>query len=319
MTLMINLRKIYSYLWLPAIILLLAVTPAFGIRLVNVELLFEISAQLSQPSDVAVSATGQIYIVDGVNNRIRIYSPQGAPVSSFGSEGAGDGEFRYPLGIDIADSGRVYVADSGNHRVQIFDRAGGFINQIKLAPTPKHPADPTDIAVDETSNRGYVVDNDNHRILVYDLSNLQLLDSYGTPGTGKQAFRYPFMITLDKENYLYIVDVINTRVQVLNADGLFVNFIGGWGVEKGEFFRPKGVAVDKSSRIYVSDSYMGVIQISTETGEFYAAIGDPANGKVKKFKTPVGIFIDRQDRLYVVEMFADKVGVYRRAGETDSK
>ena len=308
----------YAPLWLATIILLLAVAPAYGIRLINVELLFEISGPLKQPSDVAVSKSGQIYVVDGVNNRVRVYSPQGAPLSSFGTQGAGEGEFRYPLGIDIAESGRVYVADSGNHRVQIFDRNGAFISQIKLAATPKHPADPTDIAVDETRNRCYVVDNDNHRILVYDLSNLRLLDSYGTPGTDKRAFRYPFMITLDKEKYLYIVDVINTRVQVLNPDGLFVNFIGGWGVEKGEFFRPKGVAVAKNSRIYVSDSYMGVIQIFTATGEFYAAIGEPASGKVKKFKTPVGLFIDGQDRLYVVEMFANKVGVYRQVGEAES-
>jgi DNA-binding beta-propeller fold protein YncE len=316
-------RAIHSFpcLWIAVVISLLALaaTPAFGIRLVNVELLFEITGQLSQPSEVAVSKAGQIYVVDGVNNRIRIYSPQGAPVSSFGKEGAGQGEFKYPLGIDIADSGRVYVADSGNHRVQIFDAGGGFISQIKVAPTPRHPADPTDVAVDETRKRCYVVDNDNHRILVYDLSELQLLDSYGTPGTGERNFRYPFLIALDKQKYLYIVDVINTRVQVLNPDGLFVNFIGGWGVEKGEFFRPKGVAVDKTGRIYVSDSYMGVIQIFSETGDFYAAIGDPATGKVKKFNTPVGIFLDRQDRLYVVEMFANKVGVYRQAGEADSK
>lgn len=308
----------HSCLWLPAIILLAAATPVFGIRLVNVELLFEISDQLNQPSEVAVSKTGQIYIVDGVNNRIRIYNSEGTPLSAFGAQGAGAGEFKYPLGIDVGDSGRVYVADSGNHRVQILDRAGKFIAQIKLAPTSNHPADPTDVAVDETRNRCYIVDNDNHRILVYDLSTLQLLDSYGTPGTGKRAFRYPFLIALDKQHYLYIVDVINTRVQVLNPEGLFVNFIGGWGVEKGEFFRPKGVAVDQKDRIYVSDSYVGVIQIFTATGQFYAAIGDPATGKVKRFKTPVGIFIDRQDRLYVVEMFANKVGVYRQVGEAGS-
>jgi len=311
-------RHSYSYLGLAAVILLLASTPALGIRLINVELLFEITDQLNQPSDVAVSKDGQIYVVDGVNNRIRIFNAQGARLSSFGSEGQGKGEFKYPLGIDIPVSGRVYVADSGNHRVQIFDGAGGFIDQIKL-PALNHPADPTDIAVDDTRNRCYVVDNDNHRILVYDLSNLQLLDSYGTPGTDKRNFRYPFLITLDKQKYLYIVDVINTRVQVLNPDGLFVNFIGGWGVEKGEFFRPKGVAVDKNGRIYVSDSYMGVIQIFTATGEFYAAIGEPASGKVKKFKTPVGIYVDQRNRLYVVEMFANKVGVYRQVGETDSK
>jgi len=317
---MIYLRRHnYSHIWLSAIILLLAVTPAFGIRLVNVELLFEITDQLNQPSDVAVSKDGQIYVVDGVNNRIRIFNSQGSPVSAFGTEGAGEGEFKYPLGIDIADSGRIYVADSGNHRVQIFDRAGGFVAQIKLSATKNHPADPTDLAVDETRNRCYIVDNDNHRILVYDLSNLRLLDSYGTAGTDKRAFRYPFLIALDKEKYLYIVDVINTRVQVLNPEGLFVNFIGGWGVEKGEFFRPKGVAVDKNSRVYVSDSYTGVVQIFKSTGDFYAAVGEPANGKVKKFKTPVGIFIDHRDRLYVVEMFANKVGVYRQVGEANSK
>jgi hypothetical protein len=105
MTLMINLRKTYSYLVLSTVILLLAVTPAHGIRLVNVELLFEITDQLNQPSEVAVSKDGQIYVVDGVNNRIRIYSSRGAPVSSFGVEGAGDGEFKYPLGIDIPDTG----------------------------------------------------------------------------------------------------------------------------------------------------------------------------------------------------------------------
>ena len=311
-------KRSYSSLVLTVAILLLAVTPALGIRLINVALQFEITDQLKEPSEVAVSKDGQIYVVDGVNNRIRIYTSRGRPVSSFGREGAGDGELKYPLGIDIPDSGRVYVADSGNHRVQIFDRSGGFIAQIKL-PALKHPADPTDVAVDETRNRCYVVDNDNHRILVYDLSNLQLLDSWGTPGTDKRAFRYPFLIALDKQKYLYIVDVINTRVQELNPDGLFVNFIGGWGVEKGEFFRPKGVAIDKNGRIYVSDSYMGVIQIFLPTGEFYAAIGEPATGKVKKFKTPVGLFIDRQDRLYVVEMFANKVGVYRQVGEAESK
>jgi DNA-binding beta-propeller fold protein YncE len=311
-------KRSYSSLVLTVAILLLAVTPALGIRLINVALQFEITDQLKEPSEVAVSKDGQIYVVDGVNNRIRIYTSRGRPVSSFGREGAGDGELKYPLGIDIPDSGRVYVADSGNHRVQIFDRSGGFIAQIKL-PALKHPADPTDVAVDETRNRCYVVDNDNHRILVYDLSNLQLIDSWGTPGTGKRAFRYPFLIALDKQKYLYIVDVINTRVQELNPDGLFVNFIGGWGVEKGEFFRPKGVAIDKNGRIYVSDSYMGVIQIFLPTGEFYAAIGEPATGKVKKFKTPVGLFIDRQDRLYVVEMFANKVGVYRQVGEAESK
>ena len=88
-------------LWLLAIIALVVTTPAHGIRLVNVKLLFEISDHLNQPSDVAVSKNGQIYVVDGVNNLIRIYNSQGTPLSTFGTPGSGEGEFRYPLGVSI--------------------------------------------------------------------------------------------------------------------------------------------------------------------------------------------------------------------------
>lgn len=306
--------RVIGFTGLLIIWLLPGVPPVYGIRLVEARLLFEISDSLSQPSDVAVAGDGKIYVVDGVNSKIRVFSPNGRALASFGGAGAGPGEFKNPLGIDIDRSGRIYIADAGNHRVQIFDPGGNFIAALAMQSNQKHPPDPTDVAVDESRNRCYVVDNDNHQILVYDLATLKRIDTYGGPGSGKRAFRYPFLLALDKAQYLYIVDVINTRVQVLNPEGLFVNFIGGWGVEKGEFYRPKGVALDTDDRIYVSDSYMGVIQIFDSTGEFLAAVGEPAQSAVKKFKTPVGIFLDRRNRLYVVEMFANKVSVYHLAG-----
>ncbi len=129
-----------------------------------------------------------------------------------------------------------------------FFRRKAILSPKSTFPRGKHkPADPTDVAVDEARKRCYVVDNDNHRILVYDLTSLQLIGTYGTPGSEKRNFNYPFLIALDKDNYLYVVEVINTRVQVLNPEGLFVNFIGGWGVEQGEFYRPKGVALDQKT------------------------------------------------------------------------
>jgi tripartite motif-containing protein 71 len=214
------------------ILILTAVTPAHAIRLLDAELLFEISDQLSQPSDVAVSSDGRIYIVDGVNNKIRIFNQNGQPLAAFGTAGSGNGEFNNPLGIDIGRSGRVYIADSGNHRVQIFDSEANFINDIKLPQKMKHAPDPTDVVVDEI-------------------------------------------------------------------------------VEKGELYRPKGVALDKNNRIYVSDSWLGVIQVFEPTGAFYAVLGDGLKRNVKRFKTPVGLFIDTRNRMYVVEMFANKVSVYR--------
>ena len=245
-----------------------------------------------------------------INNTVKCFNYDGGFHSSFGQEGSDAAQFRLPLGVDITASGKVYIADSGNHRVQIFSPANQFQAQFKLPDSNGRPADPTDVVVDESANRCYVVDNDNHRILVYDPTALKLIDIYGQPGTGNREFRYPFLIAQDKDKDLYIVDVINTRVQVLNRNGLFVTNIGDWGVEKGHFFRPKGVALDKAGRVYVSDSYIGVIQVFDTNGAFLAVVGDLGAKGVKRFKTPVGIFVDHNNRLYVVEMYANRVGVY---------
>jgi len=289
----------------------LATSPAIGVNIVNIDFLFEISADFSEPSDVAVSKDGKIYVVDGVNNRIKVFNKNGQALSVFGKKGSTEGRFHFPLGIDVDNAGNIYIADAGNSRVQIFDRDTNFVAAINLPGKADKPADPTDVAVDESRNRLYVVDNDNHRLLVYDLSTRQLINTIGGPGDQALKFRYPFLTALNKENYLYVVDVINTRVQVISPDGLFVTYVGGWGVEKGQFFRPKGIAVDASNRIYVSDSYMGVIQVFGTWGEFYGVLGDARQKAVKKFKTPVGLFIDQDNRLYVVEMLAQKVSVYR--------
>lgn len=297
--------------------LVLITVPAFAIRLINVKLIFELRGKFNKPTDVSVSKNGLIYVVDGVNDKIKVYNRNGKFLYSFGSKGSGRSEFRSPLGIDIDNKGRLYIADSGNHRVQILQAKGGFIAEIKLPGSNNHPADPTDVVVDNLNNKFYIVDNDNHQVLAYDLAKLRPIKSYGSYGAGKDRFRYPFFVALGKEQNLYVVDVINTRVQVVNSEGLFIAEIGRWGVEKGEFFRPKGVAIDKNNRVYVSDSYMGVIQVFESTGEFYAALGDPTTGKVKKFRTPMGLFIDQENRLYVVESLADKVSVYQLQGVTE--
>ncbi len=291
------------------------VNPAFGLRLTNVTHLFDITHNFRQPSDVSVSKEGLIYVVDGVNNKIKVFNQNGKFVFSFGKKGSLDGQLKFPMGIDIDSSGNVYIADSGNHRVQVFNSTGGFIAKAEL-PSHIKPADPTDVAVDESRNRLYVADNDNHYILAYDLSTFEIIQTLGTPGAEEREFRYPFLMTLDKDQYLYITDVINTRVQVFNPEGLFVMIIGGWGVEKGHFFRPKGIAIDKDSRVYVSDGYMGVIQVFKSSGEFFSVVGDPAKKKIRKFTKPMGIFIDNNNRLYVVEMFAERVGVYSIEGDS---
>lgn len=321
------LSTVYLRVWLVGLIILMpmftpgvslamdqadeAVVDPAPLPLTEISHLFDIKHDFRQPSDLAVSETGQIYVVDGVNNSIKAFDAKGKFLFSFGQKGEGPGDFNYPLGIDIDDSGVVYIADTGNHRIQAFTAEGRFLYEVDL-PAGEKPADPTDVAVQGDGSHCYIVDNDNHNILVIDLVRQKLINTLGGAGIDKSEFRYPFMVFLGEDKYLYITDVINTRVQVLTNKGKFVTFIGGWGVERGEFFRPKGVAVDHTGRVFVSDSYLGVIQtFDGDSGVFRSGVGDVKTGKLKKFKTPVGLYIDQHDRLYVVEMFAERVGVYQ--------
>jgi DNA-binding beta-propeller fold protein YncE len=282
------------------------------LKLTKISHLFDIKHDFRQPSDLAVSKAGRIYVVDGANNIIKVFGNKGDFLFAFGKKGSGPGEFDYPLGIDLDGAGRVYIADSGNQRLQVFSSGGEFLYQIGLPAKGGKLADPTDVAVKADGSQCYVVDNDNHYVLVYDLATRKQINTLGGPGIDKWEFRYPFLLSLYKEKYLYIVDVINTRVQVLTTEGKFVTFIGEWGVERGEFFRPKGVAVDRNGSAFVSDSYMGVVQtFDGVSGSFRTAVGDIETGEVKRFNTPVGLFIDHNDRLYVAEMFAEKISVYK--------
>jgi DNA-binding beta-propeller fold protein YncE len=280
-------------------------------RLTTVTHLFDITHDFRQPSDVSVSDNGLIYVLDGVNNKVKVFHKDGKFKFSFGSKGTSNKQFMFPLGIDIDSAGRVYVADSGNQRVQVFSPEGEYIKYFRVPPKDHTVSDPTDIVADMVHNRLFVVDNNNHYILIFDLTTTQLIDTFGGPGKEITEFNYPFLITQGNDHFLHITDVVNTRVQSFNYDGKFAGIVGGWGVNKGKFFRPKGVTTDKNNRIFISDSYMGVIQVFEHNGKFYSALGDPVTASVKKFTKPMGIFIDRNNRLYVVEMFADRISVYQ--------
>ena len=120
---------------------------------------------------------------------------------------------------------------------------------------------------------------------------------------------YPFFITVGKDTSVFVVDVLNTRVQVWSPHGEAVSTVGDWGVDLGQLYRPKGVCVDNDNKVYVSDSYLGVIQVFNRYGHFKSVLGTEG-GEVMKWKTPVGITIDDRQRLYVVEMLPHRVRVY---------
>lgn len=298
--------------WLALIIVTLAPTGSFGatpVVLQETRHLFDISNSggipLLLPTDVALTGDGTSYIVDSGNHRVVSFSPQGRPAFSFGGIGRGEGKFRDPLGIALDNRQRVYVADAGNHRIQIFDSRGHFLRAIPLRDA-SGPLRPADMVVSPSGDRIYVSDSTRHRVVAISADGKQM-EAWGREGAALGEFRYPATMAMLGER-LFVVDVLNTRVQILDVKGQFQYQVGEWGVLSGQLFRPKGVALDRRGLIYVSDSYMDLIQVFDTDYRFLYVLG--RGKKIAKFVAPTGIAIDDRERLFVVEMLSNKVSVH---------
>ena len=266
---------------------------------------------LFNPSDVVV-VKDEVFVMDGVNDRVVVFDKKGKVLRTFGRKGPGGDHLDQSLGIAADRKGRIYVADSRRHRIVVFTREGRWLRSIDLVPFKSRvfPADPTDLVIDGPRRRMVIVDNDNHRLLVYSLSG-KYLASWGTVGLGREQFSYPYSIDMDKRGRFYVCEVMNTRVQVLYGDGTFASMIGEWGVRRGQFFRPQGVALDRKQRVYVTDNFMGVVQVfDFHDGHLIGILAD-SKGKRYNFKVPTGLAFDDENNLYLVEMGEHRVRVFK--------
>ena len=99
----------------------------------------------NRPSDIALDASGDLYISDGYgNSRGHKFTSDGKLLFSWGEPGkTGPGEFHVPHGVWVHTDGRVFVADRENNRIQIFDAEGKYLDEWGGL------ARPCDIYIDE--------------------------------------------------------------------------------------------------------------------------------------------------------------------------
>ena len=260
---------------------------------------------LSLPSDVAVN-NQRVYIVDGGNHRVVVFDHQGKYLFAVGSEGERAGQFSSPVGIDVGDDGRIYVADKDNHRIQIFSKDGKYLKGFQVKSEGKLVR-PIDLVVTPDGKEIYVTGNNNHKVMVLSEDG-KLKREWGGSGQESGDFRYPGTIAFLKDERLAVVDILNTRIQIFEQSGDFSIEVGEWGVLPGQLFRPKGVAVDSKGNLYVSDSYMNLIQVFSDTGLFEHLL--KISESTRTMETPAGIAISKDQRLYVAEMLQNKVSVF---------
>ncbi len=78
------------------------------------------AGEFNRPSAIAIDREGNLFVVDTINARIQILSPDGEYLEQFGSLGTAPGQFIRPKDVAIDAKGRVYVTDAAFNNVQIF-------------------------------------------------------------------------------------------------------------------------------------------------------------------------------------------------------
>lgn len=263
---------------------------------------------LDKPMDVTTS-NSFIYVTDTNNKRVSVFDLAGVPLYTFGEEGSGPGQFKFPYGITADTEGRVFVADLYNGTISIHDQKGEFIDYFAHQYSKdKIITSPAGLRI--IDEKVYVTDIQANKVFVFSLAG-ELLLEIGGPGKGEGEFIAPNAITADTDGNIYVVDTGNQRVQIFDNEGKFTKIINGSATGTGNsvFVNPRGIGIDGRGFIYVVSNLTHVVYGFNKEGEEMFQLGGMGaeNGQ---FSLPNGLFIDSDDNVLVTETLNLRVSIF---------
>jgi hypothetical protein len=277
-----------------------------------------VTAELNNPIAVAVDSSGNLYIADDLNNRIRKVDTSGniSTVAGNGTPGySGDGgsatsaELDNPWGVAVDSSGNIYIADYGNSVIR--EVSGGNISTYAGSTTvsggvtygvqgssgdggPATSAElsfPVGVALDSSGNL-YIGDSNNLRVrevsggVINTVAGGGPFFTNGAPAT-TVGMGHPYGVALDASSNLYIADVssyyiyevLTGNISIVAGAGLQGYSGDGGSATSADLDSPRGVALDSSGNFYIADSYNDVIrQVSGGNISTYAGSATVSGG-----------------------------------------
>jgi trimeric autotransporter adhesin len=272
------------------------------------------AAPLRSPISVALDASGNLYIADENDNRIRKVNPAGI-ISTYAGTGipgysgdrgqAASAALNFPTGIALDSAGNMYVADEGNNVVRRI-AVDGTINTIAgngksgyagdNGEATSAQIDPVAVALDSQGNL-YIADGFNYRIRKVDTSGI-ITTIAGNGIEGGQGDNGPALsaeidfvtdLAVDNVGNLYLADLFNYEVRKIDTSGMMTDFAGGLQnlfysdsmPANTVFLVPDGVAFDGSGNLYISDEdtiNTAVRRVDLSTGLISTVAGTGQDG-----------------------------------------
>ena len=191
------------------------------------------AASFNAPLDVAVDASGDIFVADGDNKAIRKISSSGAVTTLAGSPSAAT--FSWPTGIAVDSAGNVIVMDNGANKVLKITQAGVVTTVAGTGSTGSTNGAGSQATFGSTGPH----------------DPLHAVIQYGPAG-----------IVVDKFGYIFVVDRGNNEIRMITPSGVVSTLVGQpgqtWGSSNGIgsaalFDTPAHIAMDSNANLYVTE------------------------------------------------------------------
>jgi uncharacterized protein (TIGR03437 family) len=209
------------------------------------------SAQLYSPSGIAVDSTGNWYIADTSNNRIRKVTTAGV-ISTVA--GTGDpAQLSAPRAIALDGSNNLYIADTGNNAVRKLTAAG------TITSIASQLNNPVSLAIDSQGSV-YIADSGNNRIVQ--------VTAAGTASTFAKI-NGPLAVAVDASGNVLVADA--SQIWKVASDGTPSSLIAG-------LTSPSGMAFASDGTLLIADTGANVIRQLSPSGVLTAIAGTGTAG-----------------------------------------
>ena len=270
------------------------------------------AATLRYPLSLAVDATGNLYINDAENFRIRRVTPAGT-ISTFagtGSRGdAQDGAIaaQAPLneveGMAVDRQGNLYITEFSGHKVRRIGATDGRITTVAGIGQAAYSGDggdarraalfsPGGVAVDGSGNV-LIMDTNNARLrrvatdgIITTIGGSGLAGLAGDGGPALRAsFRAAFGLAINAAGNIFVADRDNYRIRRIDAQGN-ISTVAGSGLlqawndngpaTNAPLVEPWDVAIDAGGNLYIADRRSHLVRRVDSSGRIAIIAGNGA-------------------------------------------
>ncbi|MFJ5713631.1 6-bladed beta-propeller [Neobacillus sp. NPDC093127] len=155
----------------------------------------------------------------------------------------------------------------------------------------------------------YVTDTNNNQVQVFDQSGNNVL-KFGKAGTDKGQLQFPYGISGDKSENIYVADLYNGNISIFNNKGEFINYFPD---QEKAIKSPGGLRI-YDEKLYVTDIKENKLFVFNLEGKKLMEIGG-AGQEEGKFIAPNAVAVDKDNHIYVTDSGNNRVQVFDKDGK----